>query len=285
MKKIVFGLVSMLILIGVALSILGSRDSEYGAERLFYRASKNNEKILINPEVAPATMLAAIENDLQRILKKYPKSETAKKAHLKLAEFYTTNKRYDKAIATLNVIMQTYEKNQDILSAAQFLKGVTYEKQGEWGAALKEYVTLRNKFPTTQLGLQVPIYIGRYYARRGKQAEAKEAYKEAVTFYEKLEGDNRGKMLGYAASMLLLQAYLAIKDHEQAGRVVKETIYNYPSAMALVQLLPYVDLIYVKILKKPESAIEIYNHVKDKTDDVKLKKFLQKKSEELETKK
>ncbi|MBI5144548.1 MAG: tetratricopeptide repeat protein, partial [Candidatus Omnitrophica bacterium] len=262
-----------------------SGSGEYAAERLLYRALKNNQKILINPEVAPAKMLASIENDLERILKRYPKSETAKQAYIKLAEFYIANKKYDKAIATLNVIMEKYDKNQGVLSTAQFLKGATYEKQGEWDSALKEYVTLRNKFPTTQLGLQVPIYIGRYYARKGRQGEAEAAYKEALAFYEKLEGDNKGKMLGYAASMLLLQTYLGLKNHEEAGRVVKQTIYNYPSSMALVQLLPYVDVIYVKILKRSESAIEIYNHVKDKTDDAKLKKFLQKKIEELEVKK
>lgn len=284
MKKIMLVLILVLVLTGLALSILGS-GGEYAAERLLYRALKNNQKILINPEVAPATMLASIENDLQGILKKYPKSETAKQAYIKLAEFYIANKKYDKAIAILNVIMELYDKNQAVLSTAQFLKGATYEKQGEWDSALREYVTLRNKFPTTQLGLQVPIYIGRYYVRRGKQAEAEEAYKEAVTFYEKLEGDNSGEMLGYAASMLLLQTYLNLKNHEEAGRVVKETIYNYPSSMALIQLLPYVELIYVKILKKPESAMEIYNYVKDKTDDAKLKKFLQKKIGELEAKK
>ena len=73
-------------------------------------------------------------------------SKTTKLAHLVLAEFYLSNKEYKQAIATLDNIIDTYTDDASTLSKAHFLKGNSYEKQNRWEDALREYITLRDKF-------------------------------------------------------------------------------------------------------------------------------------------
>ena len=97
-------------------------------------------------------------------------------------------------------------------------------------------------------------------------AEAERAYTDAVRFYKKSQLANKGNMLGYTSSTLLVQACIGGKRFEQAGRVLEENIKNYPAPALLAQQLSYVDLIFVRILNNPDKAIEIYSYAKEKTD-------------------
>jgi len=287
MKKIILTLIIILIAVYAAFSLLGI-GGEYAAEKLFYRAMKANEKIVINPDVAPPKLLASVENNLQKILKKYPDSNTAKGARMALSEFYLYRKKYDEAFSILNAVIDTEDvktESKDIamLSKAHFYKGIIYEQQNQWGNALKEYTILRDEYTATALGLQIPLYIGRYYKEKGETAEADKAYNEAARFYEELERNNRGKVLGYAASTLLGQTYMTLEQYEQAGKVVEDTINNYPADQTFAQQLPLAESIFVKMLKRPEKAVEIYKYVQEKTNNKELKEILKKKIGELES--
>ena len=277
MKRVLFILVIVLLILYIALSLLSRvLDKEYAAEKLFHRAAKTGAKIAINPDVVPPKMSASVERDLQRILDKYPETKTARLAQMALAKFHIANKKYNKAILVLDAIINKYE-DAAMLSNAHFLKGSVYEKQNQWNKALKEYTILKNKYKDTSLGLQIPLYIGDYYTREGKDVEADNAYNEAVVLYEKIKGEGEGKPLGYMASTLLAQTYMNLKKYEEAGKIIEDTINNYPSQLTYMQHLRSVEPVFVKHLNRPEKAIEIYNSIKEKTNDDNLKQFLEKK--------
>ena len=197
---------------------------------------------------------------------------------------YIFNKKYDKALSALDVIIKKNDGDRTMLSNAHFLKGNVYEKQNRWGKALTEYKILRDKYKDTPLGFQIPIYIGDHYSKEGNEIEAARAYNEAVIFYGEIEKQNKGKGLGYLASTFLADSYMRLNKYEEAGKVVEDTIGNYPSKMTYLQYLPKVELIYVKKLQKPDKAIEIYNKVKEKATDKSIKEFLDKKIEALKGK-
>lgn len=280
MKKIVIVLISILIVLFAALSIM-DRGGEYAAEKLFYRAMKVNSRIMANPDVVPPKQLEYVENNIEKILRKYPKTETAKNADVTLTEFYITYKKYDEALAQADKVIKKYEKNTVILSTAYFLKGVAYEKQNKWPSALKQYHMVRDDYRDTQLGIQIPIYIASYYSQKGREADAKQAYGEAVRFYENIEKENSKKVLGYMASTLLVQTYIKSDDFESAARVIEETLDKYFSQIAVVQLLPLVENVIVTKLKNPNKAIEIYNKILAKSKDANLNKVLQKRIDAL----
>ncbi|MDD5136119.1 MAG: tetratricopeptide repeat protein, partial [Candidatus Omnitrophica bacterium] len=232
---------------------------------------------------APPAQLAIVERDLKTVLSKYPDTNIARLAHIALLEFYITNKKFKEAIDLANTTAKTYSEDRDILSTIQFLKGTIYEKEERWDKALEEFKVLEEKYPNTKLGMQIPIYIGKYYESKGLDREAKGAYQDAAAFYTKMEKEYSGKMLGYTASILLIQTYLSLNDYESAGRLLEKTLHKYVSGMSFGQLLPQVDNIYVKNLNKPEKAIEIYNYMISQTKSSRIKKFLNKKIEALKT--
>lgn len=284
MKKIIIILISVLVLLYIALSILGSR-GEYAAERLLYGAMSIGDKIAANPDVVPPKLLAQMENKLKMLLQRYPDSETAKTANIKLAEFYIADKRYNDALKQADLIIKRYEKNTGMSSMAHFLKGIAYEKQDKWPSALKEYHIVRDSYGDTQLGMQMPIYIANYYSQKGREAQAQEAYNDAARFYENIERENSKKTLGYMASLLLIQTYIKADNLESASKVVEETLDKYFSRPAVMQLLPLVESIIVTKLNNPEKAVEIYKIILAKSKDKKFNKVLQKRIDELTGKK
>lgn len=273
MKKIIFLLPGILIAVFLLFFIFGKSD-EYTAEKLFYRAMKVREKIVTNPDVALPAMFQSVEGSLREILKKYPKTATAKAAGLALAENFVAAKKYDKAINELNIVIGVKDQPVTLLTSAYFMKGTVYEKMGQWENALKQYEILREKYPKTSTGMRIPLYIGSYYSKKGKEAEAKKAYRDAAGFYEKLEKDNRGKLVGYAAASLLMQAYLNLEEFELAGKVAEDAMTNYPYDESYMQHLPYIELIYVSTLKNPQKALEIYKNIREKTKNKKLLNLL-----------
>ena len=280
MKKTLITLILVLIIVFVALSLLSS-GGEYAAEKLFYRAMKTNSKIVENPDVAPPTQLTQVENDLKKLIAKYPGANITKIANISLVEFYTTHKDYEKAIKVISGIMETYKADEIIMSTVHFMKGVIYEKQDNWPKALAEFRVLRDKYPYSQLGIQMPIYIAKYYDSKGQDAEARSAYSEARSFYGKIEKDYSGKGLGFTASVLLLQTYMNTRSYEDAGRVLEETINKYMGQTALLQLFPQIENIFVTKLNDPQKAVEIYKNISEKMRDDRLKKVLQKRIEKL----
>ena len=284
MKKTVIILILILVASYGILSIVSSND-DYAAEKLFFKATKINRKIIANPDVAPPVMLASVENTLKKILDKYPKSKIVKAAHLGLAEFYSVNKKYEQARSTCDEIINAYSENKLLLSKAQFLKASAYEKGNQWEKALEEYKVLRDKYPQTPLGVGVPLYIGNYYTGKGENIRADKAYNEAVQFYRKLESENKGEALGYVAANLSLQANVRLKRYEQAGQTVEAIINDYPNLRVLIEQIPNIELIFIKQLDKPEKARELYLKIKEKVEDSRIIEFIDGKIKALEAQK
>ncbi len=283
MKKLIIILALILIAIYAGLSILGS-GGEYAAEKIFHGAMKKAYKIAANPDVAPPAQLASVERELKLLLKKYPNANITKFGHIALLEFYVNNKKYNEAMDAAEDISRKYSSDAGMLSTSQFSRGLIYEKQNRWNEALEKYKILEEKYPTTRLGIQMPLYVGRYYDSKGNDKEAREAYREAVTFYAKMESEYSGKMLGYTASVLSIQTHLSLKDYGAAGKALEYTLNKYPSFASFMQLLPLVENIYIENLNMPQKAVELYKYVQSKIKDRRILKFLEQKIKALEIK-
>jgi tetratricopeptide (TPR) repeat protein len=255
---------------------------DYAAERLFYQAMKTYSKIAANPDASIPKMQIYVEKRLQKILTKYPKAEIAKEAHLTLAEFYITNKKYVQALSVLYDIFNSYSDDKIILSRAQFLKGSAYEKSNQWDKALREYRILRDRYTDSHLALRVPLYIGDYYRRNKMYAQANKAYQESVLYYKNLEKEERGQIPGYASANLLMYAYMELGQYEQAGKVVEDIINHYPKLLIFSHQLANIELIFIQQLRQPEKALEIYKNIRAKTDNCELKKELEQRIKAIE---
>jgi len=266
MKKLTPILILILVATFVALSILG-QGSEYNAEKLYYKAMKSYSVVAMNPDVVPPKIITSVEKRLKEIVEKFSSGNTAKNAHFKLAELYLTRKECDLAISTGDEIIAKYGDDIVLASKAQFLKAVSYEVKDEWSKAYKELKILQDKYIETTLGLQVPLYIAGHYRKEGNNEEAVRATTEAKAFYAQMMEENKGALLGYASSVMLLQTLVNLREHKEAGDLLEGIISEYDNPVIVTQLLPYVEVIFEKVLNEPERAIKIYKSLKEAIQD------------------
>ena len=237
MKKLILSCMIILFAVFAMLSVLTS-GGEYAAEKLFYRAVKNNAQILKNPDVVPPALMASVEKDLKKLVSKYPNAIVTRTANLMLAEFYLSHKEYGKVRSVVNAMHGKYADDIMITSTAQFLKGVSYEREGNWPKALAEFDVLQDKYALTRVGNQLPLYIAEYYKSKGEVENMEAAYSRAKSIYEQMEEEYSGKNFGYVAYTFLVQTSLKSEDYEKAGQTIELALEKYPSLLTLQQFLP-----------------------------------------------
>lgn len=281
MKRTVLILIVILISVYAGLAMLNAR-GEYAAERFFYDAVKKEERLLANPDVVSPAMLSAAEKGFHTAIRMSPESTAAKAAHLRLAELYLEMKQFDKALAAAETVLKNYPSDDNVLSKAQFLKGAFYERQDRWPQALQEYTILKERYPYTLFGLQIPLYIAGYYSSKSMGEEANRAYNDAVSFYERAAREKKGSRIGYLASERVINSYLNLKKYEEAGMAAEEIIASYPSTDTFMRNLSTIEHVYVKQLNQPKKAARIYKDVLAKTRDARLEEILRQKIAELE---
>ncbi len=274
MRKVFFICAGVLLAVFVVLSLFGW-NSEYAAERSLHNTLEKLRAIEKNPDVAPPKVLASIEDGLKEVLRKFPGTGPARIAYPKLAEMYVKDGKYDEAIALSDEILKNEHDNIALVSKAYFFKAVCYEKKDQWDKALVELRILQGKYVNTPLGLQTPFYIANHHLRASNMDKSRKYFDEAIAFYRGLMTEHKGTALGYAASDLLVQVYIYIGEAAKAGEIVESIISEYPTGIALVNQVPYIELIFVKTLKNTDKAVELYNEMIKKSDDDRVKKYLE----------
>lgn len=274
MKRFALYLASAILISFLVLFFLFT-DKDYMAEKLFYRAKSTHSEIMKNPDATPPAMSVSVERDLQKIMRGYPDSELARHSYMALAEFYITEKRYEDAVAIIGAFLSEHEASGvSLLSKAYFLKGMAYEKKGEWHNAVKEYEILRDEYHHTPIGLQSALYIAQRCKGYGNMAETLKKYEDAIALYKRLCEENRGTMLGYSSSTYLIRSYIETEKYEEAGSIVEANIYDYPTPLVQAQQIPLIELIFVKKLKDADKAVKIYEYLIKNTEDAEFKKLL-----------
>lgn len=281
MKKNIIILIAVLVGSYFILKIF-NMNSEFFPEKMYYQALKAEDELNANPNMPPQKLANRIELKLTRILQLFPNSEVARKADIKLGEFYIKTKRYGSAIAQMNKIIEKLERDRDRLAMAYFLKGYACEKEDRWTEALKQYRVVLNNYPDTPIGLQMPMHIWNYYILSNKEAEAKQAYGDTVQFYKKLESENSDKPLGYMASLFLIRTYGKANDAQNAIATIEDHINKYYTPVTLGKVVPLVETVVVDKFKDPVKAIAIYKTILERSKDTKLNTEIEKRIAALE---
>lgn len=278
-KKII---IMIVVLIGIYFIFkVFNMNAEYFPEKLYFQALKAEEQIAANPDAATRKMLDRVELKLTRILQLFPNSEVARKADLRLGEFYIRAKRYGSAIEHLDKVIQKLERDRERLAMSYYLKGYACEKEDRWADALRQYRVVRDNYSDTQIGLQIPLHIWSYYTVNGRTEEARQAYDDAIKFYKRIESENSDRPLGFMASLFLIRAYGMADDGDAAIAAIEEHINKFYSPATIGRIVPLIETVVVNRFKNPAKAVEIYTSILEKTKDPKLTASLEKKIKEL----
>lgn len=266
------------------LFFLSGCGGEYPAEKLYWKAGKFSEQIFRNPKGTPSSQYDRAISAFRKVVRKYPDSEKAKEAQLKIGDLYAAWENFPQAIKEFEKAIQKYPGNTILCSTAQFAIGTCYEKQENWKEALVAYRKLFTDYQNTSLGLQVPLYIAQYYQRNEETKETNEAFRQAIKDYKKIVSEHPKSKIAYIAQDYIAICYFNLKQWHEAINTLEKLIKDYPESPKAAQSLLTMAGIYRNQLKQPQKAIAIYRQFLKEYPDSKLTHTVRKVLEESEKK-
>lgn len=244
-----------LLLTIVSISILsGCSNDQYSIERQYWRAQKQAEKILKNPHASPPQELERVINLQNKFIQKYPNNILSIQSDFNIIHLYVAKKEFERARTQAKTLLNKYNKYLSICADATFLLGYTYELENKWDAALTHYKKIMRDYPLTVKGLEVPIYISRYYKGKYQPEEMVAAYKEAIDYYKALSQKHPHTSFGYTVSILAAKCYMAMKDWRNAIESFNTVIETYKDKMKMDTILLNIAVLYNKELKDDAMA-------------------------------
>jgi tetratricopeptide (TPR) repeat protein len=181
-------------------------------------------------------------------------------------------KNFDEARKSYALVLQNYNRHQDICLGARLAKARTYEVEKNFDEAISSYNEIVDYHPWSGIGLASPLYTGRLFEVRKEKEKAKEAYQRAVKHYGKLIPDAPSPELEAQAKGYLAQAYESLGEWDEAIKILQEMI-NAPSGVNRPLALVMLGSIYQLRLKDADKAAMYYTKLINEFPDHQLVKL------------
>ncbi len=200
---------------------------QYRMERMVWHAERTAEPVFVNEGMVSSFEFDNAVSKFEKIIEKYPDSQFAINARLRIADLYTVRKSFDKAREVYDQIIALYEKNPELVALSLFKKGKTYELDNNWAQALRTFNVILTKYEKTSHSLSVPLYIARYYVKNDEEKSAQQAYKAAVNFYQKIADEYKNTKAALLAENLIVRTYIEQRDWNDAVAYIRKLDKKY----------------------------------------------------------
>ncbi len=272
-----------LILICMLFFIVGC-GNQYPAEKLYWKANKFSEQIFRNPKGTPLSQYEKAISRFEKIIRKYPDLTQAKEAQFKIAQLYVAREDFPGAIKEFEKTIRNYPDDIMLCAKAQFAIGNCYQQQGDWDKALIAYRKVFSDYKDTPFGLEVPLYIARYYERNEQNVNARKAFREAIKEYKKIIKEHPKSQGAYIVQDYIAFCYLSLQDWPNAIKSLNKLINDFPKTPKTAQALITMGALYQNQLKQPKRAISVYQKFLKDYPKHKLVYAIQKRLDELKSK-
>ncbi len=216
------------VLAGLFLVLSAVDRSDYGIEKRLWHLQKKFARLARDPAVVPAREFESLARQYQRIIRENPQASLGGQILLQQGKVYTLKKDFVKARDSFRAVLERYPENSSLSAEALFNVGVTYEREGNAGEALRIYQTIQEKYPLTGVGLNIPLYVANYYLRSHQPEASRAAFGAAIDFYQDVYGKNPQNPAGYAALRQLAAIYLARQEWGKGVEVLGKLLVDYP---------------------------------------------------------
>jgi TolA-binding protein len=157
----------------------------------------------------------------QKLLKDFPKSELRTQAMIGISDAYYRSGKYDLALPTLKILVNTTEENYNLKGEALLLQGKIFIAQKDYNQAVSAFKEVLFKYGASASAPEATYLMANSWAALKKQSEASNYYRAYVSRYA--NGDQI--LLAYIG---LSQLYEAQQEWAKAIAPIQEFIATSP---------------------------------------------------------
>ncbi len=209
------------------ISAVSGCSEQYRMERMVWHAERTAEPIFINEGMVSTFEFNNAVSKFEKIIEKFPDSQSATNARLRIADLYSVQKSFDKAREVYDKLITLNEKKPELAALSIFKKGRTYELEGNWAQALKTFNIILTKYDKTIQSLSVPLYIARYYVKNDEKKSARQAYEAAINFYQSIADEYSNTKAALLAENLVVRTYMEQEDWNTAVAYISKLDKKY----------------------------------------------------------
>ncbi len=242
MKKTIFLLLA-------AIFIAGCGRDQYSVEREYWRINRQVRAIYINPVATPENELNRVIALLKSFSQRYPGNMLAAQAEFAVGRLYLVKSMHVRAREQFDLIARKYPKSVFIATECAFLTGRSYQQEGKRDAAIAEYSKLARKYPLTPRGMQMPMYIARYYSALHEPQKAAEAYGLAIAHYRKLAEENPSSKTALQSYAAIANCYSAKRDWSSVAATLETISERFKDNIQMDAVYFNLGVIYKQMLK------------------------------------
>lgn len=215
MKRTIITFAGILAALYIILSLLDYK-GEYVVEQMLWSANQKFTQIAKDPQSVPDRTYADLAKQYQKVVDQHPGSALAPKAQLLMGRLYLVKSDYALAREKFAEVFKKYPANTELCAEATSGIGKAYELAGDWTNALKSYKELINKYTTTEIGMNAPVYIANHYAKNNMPTQAQTAFNDALLHYKDLESAHAGTSIELRSLRMQANCYLFQKRWAEA---------------------------------------------------------------------
>ncbi len=280
MIKLIYKYTFILLAVFLVLYFLGSKD-DYLIEKKIWQVQKQYQKLQNTQDAIPEQFYDKIIQSYLKIIKDHPHSDLIRGLYISIGNVYSFKQDHVTARKKYYEIMVMYPEDFELHSKAFYSLGKTYEQEANWPEALKFYKKILNKFPLTEIGLKIPLYIANYHRKRNNFNEAMDAYEVAIHYYIQLGLDHPDSKIEFVSLGYLSESYLLQKRWIEAIEILKMLLFKYANSGYLNtknadMIIKTINKISAFHLKDYTIAVKIYKEFIAKNPSHLLSNYLQK---------
>ncbi|MFC1510365.1 tetratricopeptide repeat protein [Candidatus Omnitrophota bacterium] len=262
MKKVMRVYLIVLIVLFVLLSFLDGR-GVYTLEKKVWKLQKNYYELAKDPQAVSSRTFNDLIEKCQYVIDSHGDSPLSRGVMIMVGQIYELTKDFDLARKMYNDIFEKYKDNDEFSAEAKFLIGKTYESNGEWSTAEALLRDVSLNYMLTAVGMDIPIYIARYYRQNNDYQKTLDAYAEALAHYKSIISSNPDSFAELSAMRLLAKCYFEQNRWKEAIESLGDILHKYGTSSYLS--LNDADVIIKTIngvsafkLKDVDVAIDLY---------------------------
>ena len=262
------GLIGKFIVFAAIISVStvcgGCGDGTYVAEKMYYSASYQLRQLEQREEKKESIPDEEINNlvfKFKEIILRYPYWDHIPGAYINLANLYLLKEDYESARKQYAAICAKFPNKAGFCAAVLTKTARTYELQGQWAEAEKAYKEILDKYPYTQDGLVVPVYLARQYRAKGDKEQERIFLEKGLSLYNEVIEKFPRSLEATGAVDLSCDCKLALEGAGGTIEYLKSLIIKYPDTLIAGRASFDAARIFQYKLKDEKEAANYYNKV------------------------
>ncbi|MBD3287226.1 tetratricopeptide repeat protein [candidate division KSB1 bacterium] len=249
----------------------------YTIEKMFYKAERAQQNILINPDIATKSDYAAAEEAYRDIIIEFgykanrPKEvrNYVRQSWMAIGKLCRLQQEHAKAIEVYQEIIKKASGDKELCAIAQFAIANSQERMGMIDDAIASYQKLVDEYspvladtllPNIDI-LQTPNYIARIYRQQNKNILAEEQYEKSRRYLQRIIQKYPQSMVSLAAQDEIANSYLEQEKWQKGVQVLDETIRRYQSGFNVFNLMLKLGSLYEHELGQRQKALYMYQRI------------------------